>query len=305
MTNKVAPIPRLIYGTAWKKSQTAPLVTAALTAGFRALDTAASHHYSESGVGAGLRAYLSQTPAPLRPPRSSLYLQTKFSPSPSQLPIPDQVHNSIASSFKNLSVENSLFKGHGEGVEGESEGEAGDFYLDCALLHAPYPSYIDTLLAWRALESYVPHRIRTLGISNVSLPELRALCDDAIIKPVVVQNRLNPREAYNTPVRVFCRERGINFQSFWTLTANPTLVKGELVGRIAAAAGVSNEVAMYGLVLGLECVSILDGTTNEGRMKADLDGVERIAAWAEGEGERLWREGLAEFKTVLGDVSTI
>ncbi|KAL0940711.1 putative aldo/keto reductase [Colletotrichum truncatum] len=302
-TNTVAPIPRLIYGTAWKKAQTAPLVVSALSAGFRGLDTAASHHYYEEGVGAGLRTWLSQNPGLL--PRSSLYIQTKFSPSPSHLPIPDQVHSSITSSFKHLSAPSSLFKDGPPAAESPKEptasGQESDFYLDCVLLHAPYPAYEDTLLAWRALESYVPHRIRTIGISNVDLDELRALCDDAEVKPVVVQNRLNPKEAYNTPVRVFCRERGINFQSFWTLTANPDLVKSDFVRKVAAAIGVSNEVALYSLVLGLRGVSVLDGTTNETRMKGDLDGVERVTAWATGEGSKLWQESLGQFKVILGD----
>ncbi|GKT57365.1 aldo/keto reductase [Colletotrichum tofieldiae] len=292
MTNTAAPIPRLIYGTAWKKSQTAPLVASALSAGFRALDTAASHHYSEEGVGAGLRAWLARDPAH-GVPRSGLYIQTKFSPSPSPLPIPDQVHRSVASSLENLSVPKDLFAPDPAAEDG--------FHLDCVLLHAPYPSYADTLLAWRALESYVPSRIRTLGISNVDLDELRALCADAAVKPVVVQNRLNPKEAYNTPVRVFCRERGINFQSFWTLTANPPLVKSDAVAKVAAGAGVSNEVAMYGLVLGLRGVSVLDGTTNEARMREDLEGVEKVASWAGGDGAGVWKESLAAFKAVLGD----
>ncbi|KAK1988295.1 aldo/keto reductase [Colletotrichum cereale] len=301
MTNTVAPIPRLIYGTAWKKSQTAPLVASALSAGFRALDTAASHHYSEEGVGAGLRAWLAQNPAH-GIPRSGLYIQTKFSPSPSPLPIPDQVHASLASSFKNLSVPRDLFtRDELSTAKDDGDGVASAFYLDCVLLHAPYPSYADTLLAWRALESYVPSRVRTLGISNVGLDELRALCADAAVKPVVVQNRLNPKEAYNTPVRVFCRERGINFQSFWTLTANPPLVRSETVGRVAEGAAVSNEVAMYALVLGLRGVSVLDGTTNEARMKEDLEGVDKVAAWAEGDGAGVWERSLAAFKSVLGD----
>ncbi|EFQ32211.1 aldo/keto reductase [Colletotrichum graminicola] len=301
MTNTVAPIPRLIYGTAWKKSQTAPLVASALSAGFRALDTAASHHYSEEGVGAGLRAWLAQNPTH-GVPRSALYIQTKFSPSPSALPIPDQVHASVASSLNNLSVPGNLFaREEAPAAAKDEDGGGGGFYLDCVLLHAPYPSYADTLLAWRALESYVPSRIRTLGISNVHLDELRALCADAAVKPVVVQNRLNPKEAYNTPVRVFCRERGINFQSFWTLTANPPLVRGEAVARVAEGAGVSNEVAMYALVLGLRGVSVLDGTTNEARMKEDLEGVEKVAAWAEGHGAGVWERSLAAFKSVLGD----
>ncbi|OHF00402.1 aldo/keto reductase [Colletotrichum orchidophilum] len=311
MPHTTAPIPRLIYGTAWKKSQTAPLVASALAAGFRAVDTAASHHYSEEGVGDGLRTFLSQTSAAGMPPahgitRAGLYIQTKFSPSPSNLPIPEQVHKSIASSLKNLAVGSNLFAPSPSPSPASDSNNAADddeeFYLDCVLLHAPYPSYEDTLLAWRALETYVPTRIRTLGISNVDLAELRDLCDkDARVKPVVVQNRLNPEEGFNTPVRVFCRERGINFQSFWTLTANPRLVRSPFVGQVARGARVSNEIAFYGLVLGLRGVSVLDGTTNEVRMKEDLEGVEKVTAWADGDGGTVWQESLAAFKAVLGD----
>jgi diketogulonate reductase-like aldo/keto reductase len=49
-------IPKLIYGTAWKKDRTEDLVHRALQAGFRAVDTAAQpKHYDEQAVGAGVR----------------------------------------------------------------------------------------------------------------------------------------------------------------------------------------------------------------------------------------------------------
>lgn len=53
---KPTPIPVFIYGTAWKKHQTADLVYTAVNAGFRAVDTAAQpRHYQESLVGDGIR----------------------------------------------------------------------------------------------------------------------------------------------------------------------------------------------------------------------------------------------------------
>ena len=55
-TPKVAKIPSLIYGTAWKKDQTRHLVKQALLAGFRGVDTAAQpKHYQEHLVGEGIR----------------------------------------------------------------------------------------------------------------------------------------------------------------------------------------------------------------------------------------------------------
>lgn len=52
-------IPTLIYGTAWKKTQTTDLVHQALSTGFRAVDTAAQpKHYREDLVGEGIRRAL-------------------------------------------------------------------------------------------------------------------------------------------------------------------------------------------------------------------------------------------------------
>jgi diketogulonate reductase-like aldo/keto reductase len=54
-------IPRLIYGTAWKKMATADLVYAALKNGFRGIDTAAQpKHYDEAGVAAGVKRAVSE-----------------------------------------------------------------------------------------------------------------------------------------------------------------------------------------------------------------------------------------------------
>jgi diketogulonate reductase-like aldo/keto reductase len=49
-------IQKLVYGTAWKKDQTADLVYLALKTGFRGIDTAAQpKHYDERGVATGVR----------------------------------------------------------------------------------------------------------------------------------------------------------------------------------------------------------------------------------------------------------
>ena len=47
-----APIPKLLYGTAWKEERTLGLTTLALEAGFRGIDTANQRkHYFEVAVG--------------------------------------------------------------------------------------------------------------------------------------------------------------------------------------------------------------------------------------------------------------
>jgi len=70
-------IPRILYGTAWKKERTAALVERALLAGFRGIDTACQpKHYDEPGVGKGVAAAVHSG---LR--REQLYLQTSSQPS--------------------------------------------------------------------------------------------------------------------------------------------------------------------------------------------------------------------------------
>lgn len=279
-----------LYGTAWKKGQTTALVTQAIAAGFRGIDTAAQpKHYQEDLVGQGIRAALSSGVVK----REDLYIQTKYTSfagqDPKNLPynrsdsITSQVQSSIASSLSNLR--------HGNSVE--------EAYIDCLVLHSPLPTFSETLEAWSALSAYVPSRIRKLGISNVTLPILRSLCGDVDVKPQVVQNRFYAQTAYDVPIRKFCRDNGIEYQGFWTLTANPALVRSQLIAELAAVSGVEAAVAFYTLVQALGVV-VLNGTT--GHMETDLDGLRHLEEWARKE-ENLeaWRRFVEGFRQLIGE----
>ncbi|KAK1063375.1 hypothetical protein LTR12_007432 [Friedmanniomyces endolithicus] len=137
-----------------------------------------------------------------------------------------------------------------------------------------------TLEAWQAMESFVPMHVRTIGIANVyHLPILTALYEAASVKPTVIQNRFYRDTGYDKEIRAFCKDKGMTYQSFWTLTANPVLLRSHVVNHIATCVGVSRPVALYGLVLSLGNISILDGTTNAEHMKDDLDGVNAVQSW--------------------------
>lgn len=71
---------------------------------------------------------------------------------------------------------------------------------------------------------------------------------------------------------------------------------------LAKEAGVSVQVALYVLVVGLEKVTVLDGTTNEARMVEDLEGLARVGRWAEGEGKEEWERILEVFKELIGEL---
>lgn len=68
--------PHFIYGTFNKKENTTKLVELAIKTGFRAIDTASIHYYSESFVGDALEKIYADSLT-----RDQLWLQTKFTPS--------------------------------------------------------------------------------------------------------------------------------------------------------------------------------------------------------------------------------
>jgi diketogulonate reductase-like aldo/keto reductase len=248
-------MPRLIYGTAWKKDATARHVRTAIAHGFRGIDTACQpKHYDEAGVGAGVADAIAAGV-----PRAELYLQTKFTPVDGQdparipydanAPLADQVAQSFAASRRNLRVD----------------------VIDGLVLHSPLADLRRTLHAWTAMEALVDAGgVRQLGISNCyDLATLTSVHDAARIKPVIVQNRFRSETGYDRGIRTACRARGIVYQSFWTLTANPQVLASATVRAIAAAhARAPAQVLFRWLVE--DGVVPLTGTTSETHMREDL-----------------------------------
>ncbi|CAH0001586.1 unnamed protein product [Clonostachys byssicola] len=287
-SSAVTQIPKFVYGTAWKKDRTADLVYKAIKNGFRGIDTAAQpKHYDEASVGRGVARAVTEGLAR----RQDLFIQTKFTPPNGQSeikpystdsPIQEQVRQSLQSSLENFKVDDQTP------------------YLDSVVIHSPYQDFGDTLAVWRTLEEYTPNTIRNLGISNTDLDTLKRLHEQAQVKPAVVQNRFYNGTAYEVELREFCNSHGIIFQSFWTLSANPKLAKSQPVLDVAQLAGVDREVAYYALVLGLEGLIILNGTTNESHMGSDLAGIDKVGTWAENDGADDWAAALKSFKGLIG-----
>lgn len=284
----------MIYGSAWKKERTSELVIDAIEAGFRAVDTAAQpRHYREDLVGDAVRQLIRNGTVT----REELYIQTKFTKATAQdpdnmpydayLPIPDQIKASVASSLHNFRPN-------------DFSDESSDSYLDCLLMHSPFPTIQDTLQAWKTLETYVPHRIRSLGISNVPLEVLTELYESVDIKPVVVQKRFHPGTTFEGNLRIFCSNRHIKFQGYGILKKNPDLLASEPVVELANKVGVSVQIAQYGLYLGLGDMTALIGTTNAGRMKEDLTALKRVQEWSTVHRET-WLAILSSFKELVGD----
>jgi diketogulonate reductase-like aldo/keto reductase len=247
--------PRILYGTAWKKADTASLVKTALRLGFRGIDTACQpRHYDEAGVGAGVAACLNNGLA-----RADLYLQSKFTPLSGhdrttipydpKAPLPEQVAQSFAVSLRNLRTD----------------------YLDGLILHSPLANAEDTLQVWRAFERLAETgAVRQLGISNCyRLEVFTALWDAARVKPAVIQNRFHAETRYDREIRAFCGAQRMSYQSFWTLTANPQLLAHATVAALSLKYGRTPAQILFRYLTQRDIVP-LSGTRSEAHMREDL-----------------------------------
>lgn len=249
-------VPTLLYGTAWKEERTASLVSEALRAGFRGIDTANQRrHYHEAGVGEAIAAWRSSAPRTAAP-----FIQTKFTHLESQderLPydpsadFPTRVRQSFASSLEHLGVDR----------------------IDSLLLHGPRSrtgwSGAD-LEVWRTLESLQRDGVvRLIGVSNVGRGQLEQLCHLAEVRPAFVQNRCFARMGWDREVRAICRAEGIVYQGFSLLTANGEELRASLLRGLADRLGrsVPQVVFRFALQLGMIC---LTGTTDPKHMREDL-----------------------------------
>jgi diketogulonate reductase-like aldo/keto reductase len=248
-------MPRILYGTAWKKDDTEALVATALQEGFRGVDTACQpRHYNEPGVGAGIAAALGSNLQ-----RADLYIQTKYTPAAGQdparipydasAPIAEQVAQSFAASLSNLRTD----------------------YLDALVLHSPLATSRETLEAWRAMESLVERGgVRQLGISNCyRLDQLQALHRSARIKPAVLQNRFYAETGYDRELRAFCTSEHLIYQSFWTLTANRRILEDPAMTGIASRHECRPPQILFRYLVE-SGVAPLTGTRSRTHMREDL-----------------------------------
>jgi diketogulonate reductase-like aldo/keto reductase len=247
-----------IYGTAWKENQTAPLVRKAISAGFRAIDTANQRrHYHEAGVGKAVGVAIDAGQLA----RNELFLQTKFTPASGQdqrlpyaldAPVGVQVLQSFASSLDNLGVD----------------------YVDAYLLHGPASR--DALVAadweaWKSIEQLARSgKTCAIGVSNFTLGQLVELYNGARRKPMIVQNRCFANRGWDREVRAFCRAHRIMYQGFSLLTANVAVATDLVIERPAARTGKTPAQVIFRFAKQSSIVP-LTGTTSSAHMQSDLD----------------------------------
>ena len=110
-----------------------------------------------------------------------------------------------------------------------------------------------------------------VGISNCyDLTQLETLWRDARIKPAIVQNRFYADTGYDREIRAFCRAHDLVYQSFWTLSANPQLLRSATLLGLAAAYERTPAQILFRYLLQRDVVP-LTGTTSLQHLREGLD----------------------------------
>src|SRR6478752_566472 len=154
-------IPQLGFGV-WRvpNEEASSIVQEAIKTGYRLIDTAAIYQ-NEEGVGLAIEA--------ASVPRSELFVTTKLWNS-------EQGHDSTLRAFD------------------ESLRKLRLDFVDLYLIHWPMPKsdlYLDT---WRALiKLRQDGRVKSIGVSNFTIPTLRRIIDETGVVPVLNQVELHPR----------------------------------------------------------------------------------------------------------------
>ena len=260
------PLPSFMYGTAWKKEATTQLVQLAVASGFTAIDTANQLiHYQEALMGEALQALAKKGIK-----RDALFLQTKFTsvdgqggrtPYDASADFATQVRQSFDSSLTHLGTE----------------------YVDSYVLHAPISRCglgAADWEVWAAMEGlYQSGKTKLIGISNVAAGQLAQLCEQANIKPMVVQNRCFAVLGWDQEVREICQANGIIYQGFSLLTANRDVLADREIQAIAKRLGTgpAQIIFRFAMLIGM---LPLTGTTSQQHMKEDLQ-AEQLALSSE------------------------
>ena len=204
LAHRAGQIPALGFGTLIADpAVTISATTAALEAGFRHFDCA-ERYGNEREVGSALLYGLAAN----KIPREEIFVTTKLWNSHHRA---ERVEPAFAASLEKLALP----------------------YLDLYLIHTPfafqpgdnqdprdqngnviYDPEVTLLDTWRAMETLVDHgQCRAIGLSDVSLNDLKPLYESARIKPAVVQVESHPYLP-ETELLNFCKQNDIVFLAF-------------------------------------------------------------------------------------------
>jgi alcohol dehydrogenase (NADP+) len=222
-------IPALGFGTLIPEAAVTLTATRdALEAGFRHFDCA-ERYGNEREVGSALQAGLAAGGIA----RDEIFVTTKLWNSNHR---PERVEPAFEASLEKLALQ----------------------YLDLYLIHTPfafqpgdnpdprdangnviYDRGVTLINTWKAMETLVDHgKCRAIGLSDITLTDLKPLYEAARIKPAVVQVESHPYLP-ETELLKFCTDNGIVFLAFAPLGhgARPGPLEDPVITAIAARVG--------------------------------------------------------------------
>lgn len=210
--NTGATIPQLGYGTLALQPDresndtnakiTEPIVTQALEAGYRHLDTAQAYG-TELGVGRAIVAS--------GIPRDEIYITSKLA---NANHAPDDVERSFEQTLTDLGVDQ----------------------LDLFLIHWPLPTLYggDYVSTWKTIASFVTDgRLRSAGVSNFHPAHLDRIVAETGIVPAVNQFEIHPYFNNDAP-RDACQRHGIAVEAHSPLGHNSAPLSDPTIAEIAA-----------------------------------------------------------------------
>jgi 2,5-diketo-D-gluconate reductase A len=202
--NNGVSMPQLGFGV-WQvpDAEAASIVTTAIEAGYRSIDTAAAYG-NEKGTGAAITAS--------GVPRDELFVTTKLWNS-------EHGHDTTLRAF-DASLE-----------------KLGLDYVDLYLIHWPLPAVNKYVETWKALERiHADGRARAIGVSNFEPAHLRRLLEESVTVPAVNQIELHPNFPQATS-RAFHSEHGIATEAWSPLGQGKGLLDEPKLAGIAQKHG--------------------------------------------------------------------
>jgi 2,5-diketo-D-gluconate reductase A len=204
LLNNNNTIPQIGLGTSpLNDEQVAPIVVAAIEAGYRHIDTAYRYN-NERGVGQGIRDSGIG--------REELFVTTKL---------------------------DGVFQGNDRAIDGldESLRRLSLDYVDLLLIHWPLPQHDEYVSTWKTFEKLVAAgKARSIGLSNFKPAHIDRLLTEATIRPTVNQIQLNPRIT-RPEQRAYNAAQGIITEAWSPLGAGNNLLENPTLAAIGAKYG--------------------------------------------------------------------
>jgi len=196
-------IPQLGFGVFQVPPEdTEEVVTQALEAGYRHIDTAAAYR-NESGVGKAIEAS--------GIPREEIFVTTKLWNEDQGA---ESAQDAFASSLERLGME----------------------HVDLYLIHWPVPDQDFFVETWKAFEDFLDEgRARAIGVSNFRVDDLERLAEETDVTPAVNQIELHPR-FQQAELRRYGKGHGIATEA-WSPLAQGDVLEDSGIAAIAEKHG--------------------------------------------------------------------